>query len=141
MPDCYDPQMEALIGEMLRVLAPDVDREGLGYIEQLRALQTALVDLLSGKTVVAGAERKPIEEGLQISPEDEALLRFALGKLDAKAGDHELEGADVVRRELSAIDKELMRWTSGLVQPPGPSGDACVAPVEESTLPEALRPV
>lgn len=130
MPD-YDPGMEALVAEMLRILAPEVETDTLGYIEQLRALQTALVDLLTGKTTVARA--KP-EDGLVLAPEDEALLRFALGKLDAKTGDQDLEGADVVRRLLSANDKELMRWTSALVQPVGPSGDAVVAGFETETV-------
>lgn len=121
MPD-YDPGMEALVAEMLRVLAPDVEPEPVGYIDQLRAVQQALVDLLSGVSGLA--------EPKEPSPEDEALLRFALGKLDAKAGDHELEGADVVRRLLSAVDRELMKWTSSIVQPVGPSGDAVVAVAE-----------
>ena len=69
-------------------------------------------------------------DGLVLAPEDEVLLRMALGKLDAKAGDGELEGAEVIRRLLSAIDKELMRWTSALVQAVGPSGDAVVAGFE-----------
>ena len=38
MPD-YDPGMEALVAEMLTVLAPDVDVAPLGYVEQLRVLQ------------------------------------------------------------------------------------------------------
>lgn len=141
MPDCYSPEMEALVAEMLRVLAPDVETEMMDYISQLRALQKALVDLLSGQTAMATGRVRPGEgeEGLQITPEDEALVRFALGKLDPKAGDQELEGADVLRRELSAIDKELMKWTSGLVQPPGPSGDACVAVTEDSPIPDTMK--
>ena len=125
MPD-YDPSMEALVTEMLTILAPDVEADALGYIEQLRAVQTALVDLLTGKTVVASSRAQP-GEGLVLTAEQDALLRLALGKLDAKAGDGELEGAEVIRRLLSAIDRELMRWTSGLVQALGPSGDAVVA--------------
>ena len=125
MPD-YDPSMEALVTAMLTILAPDVEPDALGYIEQLRAVQTALVDLLTGKTTVAPS-RARAGEGLVLPPEAEGVLRMALGKLDAKAGDAELEGAEVLRRLLSAIDKELMRWTSGLVQAIGPSGDAVVA--------------
>ena len=132
MPD-YDPGMEALVAEMLRILAPDTDTAALGYVEQLRALQTALVDLLTGKTTVASSRAQP-GDGLALTPEDEALLRFALGKFDAKAGDDALEGADVVRRLLSAIDRELMRWTSAMVQPVGPSGDAVVAGFETETV-------
>ena len=132
MPD-YDPSMEALVAEMLRILAPDVETDALGYIDQLRTVQTALVDLLTGKTVVASSQAKP-GDGLVLAPEDEVLLRMALGKLDAKAGDHELDGADVVRRLLSAIDRELMRWTSALVQEIGPSGDAVVAGFATETV-------
>ena len=85
MPD-YDPGMEALVAEMLTVLAPDVDVAPLGYVEQLRVLQTTLVDLLTGKTTVASSRAQP-GDGLVLSPEDEVLLRFALGKLDAKTGE------------------------------------------------------
>ena len=128
MPD-YDPSMEALVTEMLRILAPDVETDALGYIAQLRALQTALVDLLTGKTTEATSHAQP-GDGLVLTPEAEAVLRMALGKLDAKAGDHELAGADVLRRLLSSIDRELMKWTSGLVQVAGPSGDAVMPEVE-----------
>ena len=38
----YDPSMEALVAEMLGILAPDVETDALGYIDQLRAVQTAL---------------------------------------------------------------------------------------------------
>ena len=65
MPD-YDPGMEALVTEMLRILAPDVEADALGYIEQLRAVQTALVDLLTGKTVVASSRAQP-GEGLVLT--------------------------------------------------------------------------
>ena len=40
------------------------------------------------------------------------------------------EGAEVIRRLLSCVDRELMKWTSGLVQVAGPSGDAVVAGFE-----------
>ena len=125
MPD-YDPSMEALVTEMLTILAPDVEADALGYIEQLRAVQTALVDLLTGKTTVAQS-RTALGNSLVLTPEQDALLRMALGKLDAKAGDGELEGAEVIRRLLSCVDRELMKWTSALVQEVGPSGDAVVA--------------
>ena len=128
MPD-YDPGMEALIAEMLRILAPEVETETLGYVEQLRALQTALVDLLTGKPSGA-TPRTELGNGLTVTPEEEALLRFALGKLDAKTGDQDLEGAEVVRRLLACVDVELSRWTSSIEQVPGPSGAASLPPVD-----------
>jgi succinate dehydrogenase flavin-adding protein (antitoxin of CptAB toxin-antitoxin module) len=132
MPD-YDPGMEALVSELLRVLAPDVDTAALGYIEQMRALQKALVDLLSGAATVTSRGKPPgTEEGGGLMPEDEALVRFALGRLDPKTGDQDLEGGEVLTRLLACVDKDLFKWTSAMVQPVGPSGAAQVAVVEEA---------
>ena len=112
MPD-YDPTIVALVSEMLKALDPQEGDEHLSYEETLRRVQTALLMTLR-------------ESADEPEPEDEQVLRQALGQLDAKAGDHELGYGEVLRRLLSAVDKELFKWTSGLVQPPGPSGDAQV---------------
>lgn len=113
MPD-YDPTLVALMGEMLTVLDPQEGDAELSYEETLRRVQTALMTTLASS------------EELEPEPADEQVLRQALGQLDAKAGDHALGYGEVLRRLLSAVDKELFKWTSGLVQPPGPSGDAQV---------------
>jgi hypothetical protein len=130
MPD-YDPTTVALVGEMLTVLDAEADAETMSYEDQLRAVQQGLTEALQtgGDAVEAP------------SPEDEQVMRQALGRLDPKAGDVELGYGEVLRRLLSAIDKELFKWTSGMVQPPGPSGDAQVAVTEDSPIPATMKPV
>lgn len=130
MPD-YDETTVALVGEMLKVLDAEAETDGMAYEDMLRVVQIGLTEALHTDT----------GEGEEPSPEDEQTMRQALGRLDPKNMDSELDYQDVLRRLLSAIDKELMKWTSGLVQPPGPSGDACVAVREDSPIPETLKPV
>lgn len=127
----YDPTLEALVSAMVKVLDAEADVEVLSYIDQLRAVQLGLFEALHAHT---GEVDEP-------SPEDEQVMRQALGHLDPKNGDAELDYGDVLRRLLSAVDKELFKWTSSVVQPPGPSGDAQVALTEDSPIPDALRPV
>lgn len=123
----YDPTLEALVSAMLEVLDPDADLT-TGYLDQLRQLQLAIVEAL------ANSEHEP-------TPEQEQTQRQALGRLDPKAGDGELGYGEVLRRCLTAVDKELFKWDSSLVQPPGPSGDAQTALTEASPILEHLRPV
>jgi hypothetical protein len=128
MPD-YDETTVALVGEMLKVLDAEADATTMSYEDQLRAVEIGLTEALHTDT---GEVEAP-------APEDEQVMRQALGRLDPKNTDAELEYGDVLRRLLSAIDKELFKWTSGLVQPPGPSGDAQVALVENSPIPETMK--
>lgn len=114
MPPDYDPTIQALVTAMLKVLDSEADAETLSYEDQLRACQVALAEALQ-----SGPPEAP-------SPQDEQVLRQALSVLDAKNLDQYLEYGEVLRRLLSAVDKELFKWTSGMVQPPGPSGDAQV---------------
>jgi hypothetical protein len=72
-------------------------------------------------------------------------MRQALGHLDAKAGDVELEYLEVLRRCLAAVEKELFKWASSLVQPAGFSGEIQI-PVgggewerHDEALPETSR--
>ena len=120
MPD-YDPTTEALMADLLAVLDPQEGDAGLSYIDTLRRVQTALMMTL--------------QEGEAVpDPEDERVLRQALSQLDAKNEDRWLGVGEVLRRLLSAVDRELFRWTSSIIQPPGPSGDAQVAVVDTDTL-------
>ena len=129
MPD-YDPTTVALVGEMLKVLDAEADAETMSYEDQLRAVQQGLTEALQ-----TGDETE------EPSPEDEQVMRQALGQLDAKAGDVELGYGEVLRRLLSAVDRQLFIWTSSVVQPPGPSGDYQVAVTEDSPIPEAMKPI
>lgn len=110
----YDPSLEALIDAMLQALAPDADMSG-GYLDKLHQLALAI-----RKMLVHPEQHEP-------TPEEEQVMRQALGMLDAKAGDAELDYLEVVRRCQSAVDKELFKWDSSIVQPIGFSGDAQVA--------------
>lgn len=130
MPD-YDETMVELVGAMLKVVDAEADVDTMSYEDKLRAVQRGLTEALRTDT---GAVEEP-------SPEDEQVMRQALGRLDPKNMDAELEYGDVLRRLLSAIDKELFKWTSGMVQPPGPSGDAQVAVTADSPIPEMMKPV
>jgi hypothetical protein len=127
----YDPAMEALVTALLRILNPSIEEPAvLTYIEQLRAVQAALVALLAGTPQPTGLAKSmeavtPAEEALE-----EAFIRFALGKLNPKPEDQWLAKAEVVSRLLECIDVELSRWTSAVEQAPGPSGAASLPPAE-----------
>jgi len=105
----YDPTLEALVDAMLEALDHDVDMTQ-GYVDKLRQLVVTFRHILADP------------DSHEPTPEQEQVLRQALGMLDAKAGDAELGYLEVVRRCQAAIEKELFRWASSLVQPPGFSG-------------------
>jgi hypothetical protein len=109
----YDPTLEALVEAMIEALAPDADK-AQGYVDNLRCLDITLTQILTDP------------ESHTASPETEQTLRQALGHLDAKAGDAELEYLQVVGRVRSAVEKELFKWGSSMVQPAGLSGDSQV---------------
>ena len=112
MPD-YDPALEALFADVLATLDPQEGDAGLSYPDTLRRVQASLMVTL--------------QEGEEVpDPDTEQVLRLALGQLDPKNEDRWLGYGEALRRLLSCVDKELFTWTSGLVQPPGPSGDAQV---------------
>jgi hypothetical protein len=123
----YDPTLEALMAQMRGVLVPHQEALPQNYIDTLRAVQAALVAALAKATTDAA------------SPEEDQTMRQALSRLDAKTGDQSLGYGEVLRRVLSAVDKELMKWTSGLVQPIGPSGDAVTPPVIVAPAPPVAR--
>jgi hypothetical protein len=106
----YDPTLEALVEAMLDALDPDAEM-AQGYVDQLRQLIVTLQHILADS------------ESHAPTPEVEQVMRQALGHLDAKAGDVELEYLEVVRRLLGSIERELFRWASSLVQPAGFSGE------------------
>jgi hypothetical protein len=62
-------------------------------------------------------------ESHEATPEVEQIMRQALGHLDAKAGDAELEYLEVLRRVQGSVERELFRWASSLIQPAGFSGE------------------
>jgi hypothetical protein len=127
MPD-YDPTTEALMAEIRNALAPPESEAPRTYVDDLRAVQVALVDALAKET-----PEPP-------SPEAEQTMRQALGQLDPKNEDQWLGYGEVLRRLLTCVDKQLFIWTSGLVQPVGPSGDAQVHEFDESTVAGAPVP-
>lgn len=126
MPD-YDPTMEALIASIREALDPPDADEPRGYIEDLRAVQGVLVEQL--------AQESPESP----SPEVEQMMRQALGVLDPKSEDQYLGYGEVLRRLLSAVDRQLFIWSSGMVQPVGPSGDYQVHEYDEPVAAEEPR--
>jgi hypothetical protein len=106
----YDPTMEALVDAMLQALDPDADMTQ-GYPDKLRQLIVTLSHILNDA------------ESHNPTPELEQTMRQALGYLDAKAGDVELDYLDILRRCLAAVEKDLFKWASSIVQPAGFSGE------------------
>jgi hypothetical protein len=128
----YDPTMEALVDAMIQALDHDADMSQ-GYVDKLRQLIVTLSHILNDA------------ESHVPTRELEQAMRQALGYLDAKAGDAELDYLDVLRRCLAAIEHELFRWASSLVQPAGFSGEIQI-PVgggewerHDDALPETSR--
>jgi len=112
----YDPTLEALVEAMLTALKPDADMTQ-GYVAQLRQLDITLTQMLADPEGHGLLGETP-------NPETEQVMRQALGHLDAKAGDVELEYLQVLQRLRAAVEKELFKWASSLVQPAGFSGEA-----------------
>ena len=106
----YDPTLEALVADMLQSLDAEADLTQ-GYTDQLRQLIVTLTHILNDP------------EGHEPTPEQDVQMRQALGILDAKAGDQELGYLEVIRRLQAAIEKELFKWDSSMVQPAGFSGE------------------
>lgn len=106
----YDPQMEALVAAMIQALDHDADMTW-GYVDQLRQLTVTLRHILADP------------ESHKSTPEQEQVMRQALGHLDPKNGDAELDYLDVLRRLQGSVERELFKWDSSIVQPAGFSGE------------------
>src|SRR5580765_8517578 len=85
MPD-YDPTAEALIAAIREALAPPEADAPRTYIDDLRAVQLALVEDLAEETPEAP------------DAETEQLMRQALGRVDPKNEDQYLGYGEVLRR-------------------------------------------
>lgn len=105
----YDPRMEALIDAMIQALDHDADMTH-GYVDKLRQLVVTFRHILADPA------------GHVPTPEQDQAMRQALGVLDPKAGDQDLGYGEVLQRLQVAIEQELFRWDSSLVQPVGFSG-------------------
>jgi hypothetical protein len=106
----YDPTLEALVDAMIQALDHDADM-AQGYVDKLRQLVVTLQHILADP------------ESHEPTPELEQVMRQALGYLDAKAGDIELEYLEVLRRLQGSVERELFKWASSLIQPAGFSGE------------------
>jgi hypothetical protein len=106
----YDPTLEALVDAMIQALDHEAEMTR-GYVDKLRQLTVTMRHILADP-----GSHEP-------TPEQEQVMRQALGMLDAKAGDAELDYLDVLRRCQAAVEKELFKWDSSIVQPAGFSGE------------------
>lgn len=57
----------------------------------------------------------------------EQMVRQLVGRLDPHNDDQHQDYPSLLRRLQVAIDRELSKWTSASVQPPGRSGETAVA--------------
>jgi hypothetical protein len=140
----YDPTMEALVDAMIQALDHDADMTQ-GYVDKLRQLVVTLQHMLADPEGHGLMEAKPPGSGEPSQAETEQVMRQALGHLDPKAGDVELEYLQVLQRLQGALEKELFKWASSLVQPAGFSGESQI-PVgggewerHDEALPETSR--
>lgn len=119
----YDPTNEAIVRDLLAGLDPQETDAGLSYVDVLRRAQSVLI------------VQEATTPAAQPDPAVETAVLQTLGRLDPHADDVHQDHISRVRRLQSAIDRELSKWTSSMVQPAGPSGDYAVpaplpAPVE-----------
>jgi hypothetical protein len=106
----YDPTLEAHVEAMLQALDHDADMTH-GFVDHLRQLIVTISHILADT------------EGHEPTPEAEQAMRAGLAYMDARVGDAQLGYGDVLRRCLVAVERELFRWDSSMVQPAGFSGD------------------
>lgn len=109
-----DPTTEQLVLDLLTALDPDPADAQRSYIDRLRRLQQELVDALA-----LGAA--------PLSAEQEQAVRQFVGRTDPHPDDAQQDSGMMLRRALALVDGELFKWTSGMVQPAGPSGATAVA--------------
>lgn len=109
-----DPTLNALVLEVLTVLDEDATDADRSYIDRLRRLQEVIASALAGGTAVPEGEQ-------------EAIVTQALGRLDPRPDDARQPYQSRLRRVGEWVDTELFKWTSAMVQPPGPSGTTAVA--------------
>jgi len=121
----YDDRNEAVLRALLSVFDAEGGWETLPYEDVLRQLQTKLTEALQNTEPVT--EAKPEAKPEPPSPEEEQAAHEALSRLDPRPEDRYLGYGEVLRRDLALVDRELFKWTSSLVQPPGPSGEIAVA--------------
>jgi hypothetical protein len=140
----YDPTMEALIDAMIEALDHDADMSQ-GYVDKLRQLVVTFTHILADPESHGVLAAKPPGSGDPSQAETEQVMRQALGHLDPKAGDAELEYLEVLRRLQGSVERELFRWASSIVQPAGFSGEIQI-PVgggewerHDEALPETSR--
>ena len=107
----YDDTMEAFVDAIMQALDEEADLTQ-GYVDKLRHLVVMLTVILADSA------------SHEATPEEEQVMRQALGYMDAKAGDAELAYLQVLQRCLAAIEKELFKWASAMVQPAGFSGES-----------------
>lgn len=108
-----DLAVHAVVEETLEQLDPNEDDKTLAYEDLLRRLQTVL--------------QEKVAQTEEPTPEEEQAVSQALSRLHPTADDAQADHGTRLRRLQVRVDVELSRWTSAMVQPPGPSGATAVA--------------
>jgi hypothetical protein len=111
-----DATSETIVRNCLAQLDADAAAAATSYEDALYRLQAFLVAL------------KQEDPEAAPTPEAAQAVSHALGHLHPSADDHLVGHGERLRRLLACVDVELSRWTSGMAQPPGPSGATAVAP-------------
>lgn len=109
-----DATVKAAVIAALDALNDETDNADLSYVDQLRRLSANVTAALA-------------DGGTPPTDEQHQAVLTALGVLDPHADDMDQDAGMLYRRLQVAVDRELSRWTSGYVQPPGPSGETAVA--------------
>jgi hypothetical protein len=109
-----DPATEALVRACLEQLDSASAAAATSYEDALYRLQD------NPKGQMQRSEPSP-------TPEESQAVQELLARLHPSADDHLVEHGTRLQRLLARVDVELSRWTSGIVQQPGPSGVTAVA--------------
>lgn len=119
----YDPQAYWLMARLLALFDPQPGDASLSYEGLLWRLQA-----LNSRPAYPQAmpQAKPLPEPTT-DPEEQAL-REALAYFAPQPEDRYRDKATIALRMLRVVDRELQKWSSGLVQERSPTG-AAVLPV------------
>ena len=113
-----------LLSRVLALFDPQPGDDQLPYVQLLWRLQA--LNSQPAYPEVAPQKGKPLPEGT--AGAEEQAMREALAYYAPEYEDRQRPRAEIAKRLLEAIDRELMVWTSGVVQERSPTGVAVLPP-------------